>query len=215
VRKILVAVLVLFGTSLSASPDAGAIRVVNLGTRTITAFNLVGFGFRDVGLDRRPGDVLTPAFASDVTKYELFWRLDDGSVHGETVELAEHLPPDAYSAPVVIGIHDDTLSVTWAERDPRWSRPNLDGKWEPVTGPGFTRCEGPLLTHPLATAAWGVRAREMTSKNPSINPAEHHCSLDWYIPYSNRQREQVDEQTEALLRAEWHAEIEAFKTKRE
>lgn len=208
------ALLMFWLPHLSASPNPGAIRIVNLGDRAITAFTLVGFEFRDVGTDRGTGVALTPAFGSDATKYELYWRLDDGSVHGETVDLADHLPQDADNDPVVIGIHDDRLSVTWSKEHPQWIQHRRVGDpriHPPPSVPRLIGCQGELLDHPLAKAAWKEQARWRLAAEPGTDVDMYRCELDWYIPRSDRLWDEPDEQTGRQLRAQWQAEIEAYR----
>ncbi|MBB6094031.1 hypothetical protein HNQ60_002912 [Povalibacter uvarum] len=199
---------------LQAAPNPGEIRIVNLGSRSVSAFTLVGYPFRDVGLDRRPGEVLTPAFGTDSTTLELYWKLDDGTVHGQELELSDHIPPDSDNDPIVVGIHDDGLSVTWAKVDPLWikySRTGNPGIYPPPTVPYYLGCHGRLLEHPLAKEAWSGNAQELLDRDSSALVDEHRCSLGWYIPRSNRTRSEPDEQTARRLRAEWQAQIEAYK----
>jgi hypothetical protein len=209
--------LVLVESSLFAAPNPGAIKIVNLGNKTINAFTLAGFGFRDVGLDHRPGEMLTPAFGSDDTEYELYWRLEDGSVHGETIVLAEYLPHDADNDPVVIGIHDDHLSLTWAKEDPSWTRYRRVGNpqiYPRPTVPHYAGCDGPLLEHPATKAAWRARMNELRDRNPDVTADESRCVLDWYIVPSDRAWQEPDEQTGSQLHAQWLAQIELYKKQR-
>lgn len=208
--------LMLLCSCLRAAPNPGEIRIVNLGSRTITAFNIVGYPFRDVGLDRHPGDVLTPAFGTDSTSLEIYWRLDDGTVHGQEIELSDHIPPDSDNDPIVVGIHDDSLSVTWAKVDPSWIQYSRIGnpKIYPVPEvPYYLGCHGRLLEHPLAKEAWSRNAKELFDRDSSALADEHRCTLDWYIPRSDRPWLDPDEQTGRRLRVEWQAQIEAYKKK--
>lgn len=197
-----------------ASPSPSSIRVVNLGEKAIDAFKVTGFGFRDVGINRRPGHVLTPAFGGSAATYELYWRLEDGSVHGETVDLAAHLPQDAVGGSVVIGIHDDYLSVTWSQVHHAWINYRRIGNpqiYPQPAVPYYIGCNGPLLDNPLTMEAWKSRAREVLARDASALPEENRCALDWYIVPSNGVWQEPDEQTTRKLRDIWRAQIEQYK----
>lgn len=206
--------------SSSAEPDPGAIRVINLGTQMIEAFSIVGLQFHgEVGLERYPGDPLTPAFGTDAVSYEMYWRLQDGTVHGDTVDLSRELPASADNDSVVISIHDDHLAVTWSHRHPLWSEYSRAGDPRIVPRPNvpyYSGCSGPLLEHPIGKKAWSEAAYRVQVNLTDPEQIERRlargkCALDWYIPISDRQREQVDADTVKHLRNEWHADIDRYK----
>lgn len=202
---------------LFAAPNPGVIRIVNLSSKTINAFALTGFGFRQVGLECRPGEQLAPAFGGDESRYELYWRLEDGSVHGETLVLAKHLPSDLDNDPIVIGLHDDHVSVTWAKEDPSWKKYRQVGNpriYARPTVPQYTECEGPLLEHTITKAAWYAAATQANGVLAASALDDKRCVLSWYIVRSSRPRKEFDEVARREMRESWQSQIRSYRERR-
>ena len=200
-----------------AAPNPGVIKIVNLGTGNITAFTLSGFDFTSADIDFRPGEQLTPAFGSDDSRYELYWRLEDGSVHGQTLVLARYLPRDLDNDPVVIGVHDDHVSVTWAKEDPSWKKYGRVGDprvYARPTVPQYTECEGPLLEHPVTRAAWYANATQATGLFTASALDDNRCVLSWYIVRSTRPRKEFDEAVRREKRDSWESQIRSYRERR-
>lgn len=189
----------------------GAIVVVNLGSQPIQSFTVIGFGFRDVHLDRQPGETLTPSFSSDATTYELYWQLADGSVFGKTIDLSAQPRYDN----VVISIHDDHLELTTARVSNEWHEYRRVGNPSVVPRPEvpyYAGCQGPLLSHPIGQAAWLDRAQARRTDAADIE-SRFRCALDWYIPVSvsPRTNETLDDVMISQFRLEWKQEVEEFR----
>ncbi|MGH8175587.1 MAG: hypothetical protein ACREV5_04925 [Steroidobacter sp.] len=198
-----------------------ALKVVNLGTQTIVAFSITGMPFRDVGLDAQPGDALTPAFGDGQMTYEMYWRLQDGRVHGAAIDLREELPKE-FHGDVLITTHDDHVQVAWFNVDPSWvlySRVGDPNEVPMPNAPYYIGCEGSALSHPLAVAAWTESAKEARERSASDQIERRlqrgRCTLDWYVPrpLPGRQRMRVDEDQARALRQHWRADIEEYRSR--
>lgn len=195
-------------------------RIINLGTATIDAYYLSVLPFRMVGLDVQPGETLTPGYYDGRLKFELYWRLQSGDVHGMVVDLVSVLP-STFDGDVVVSIHDDYVEVSWAKIAEEWVQYRNVGNPRKFAHPAsqyFERCSGVLLEHLLTTAAWEQRARKLRSTTHIPEEAEtkiegNRCNLEWYLPEPppGRMRAELDEKTAERLRAEWLAQVEAYK----
>lgn len=199
----------------------GAIRVLNLSSQSITAFSITALPFRMIGLDARPGEPLTPKFGDGQMQYEIYWRLEQGEVHGATVDFQRDLPA-SFDGNVVISIHDDRVAVSWSNVDPTWieySRVGDPKKVPRPSTPHYAGCAGAVLQNQLTANAWKkaadrVRERAADAGEAELKIEDNRCNLDWYIPRAaERQRVELDEETEGRLRKEWLAEIEAYRAR--
>ena len=215
-RCAMLSMLLLLGSAVLAEQRPPiALRVVNLGSQPITAFAIVGFPFREVGLEVRPGEVLTPAFADGAMDYELYWRFQDGSVHSAAIDLRAQLPA-VFHGYAFISLHDHAAAVTWSNIDPAWieyRRERLPSPQRRPRVPLYASCSGPLLTDAIALQAWREsveRVRERLEANPGWSETQRaQCDLERYLPdTSARVRVELDEVEMDRLRREWHAEIE-------
>ncbi len=208
------AVLPLLGSAAVAEQRPPiALRVINLGSQPITAFTIVGLPFRDVGLDVRPGEVLTPEFGDGAMDYEIYWRFRDGSVHAASIDLRTQLPA-RFHGYVFISLHHGAAAVTWSNIDPAWveyrrrRRPS-----EAPRVPLYESCSGPLLSDPTALRAWRESA-ERIRRRIEANPARAEtqlaeCDLERYVPDApGRVRVEPAGAVAERLRLEWQAEIE-------
>ena len=210
-------VLMLHSVQATELHEPSAIKVVNLGRLSITAFMLEGFPFTGVGLDRPSGASLTPFFQSNSRTYEFYWRLSDDSLHGAILDLGDRLPKQIDGGIVVISIHDKHAEVTWAQVDSDWHRYQETGdpkKFAAPKVPYFTACEGPLLEHPLATAAWAIAMQKQRNGNLNANLDRYRCDLELYIPKLQRARESLSDLDAARLQAQFSSEIEDYKQER-
>jgi len=198
-----------------------ALRVINLGSQPVVAFTLVGLPFRDVGLEVRPGEVLTPAFADGAMDYEIYWRFQDGSVHAATLDLRAQLPA-SFHGNVFISLHDELAAVTWSNMDPAWveyRRSNPPWKMGAPQVPLYESCAGPLLSDATALKAWresAERVRKQLEANPGWSETQRaECDLERYVPYSpGRVRVEPEEAEAKRLRQQWRAEIEKLQRAR-
>ena len=118
--RVAISVLLVISPCIAEPHQPIATRIVNLGSQNIIAFSIVGVPFRDVGLEAQPGDPLTPEFGIEgKMDYQIYWRLQDDSVHGAHVDLRAELPSTFYGD-VAISIHDNRLSVSWFNMNPAW-----------------------------------------------------------------------------------------------
>lgn len=211
--------LSLLGAAATAEPRPPiALRVINLGSQSITAFTIVGLPFRDVGLEVRPGEVLTPAFADGAMDYELYWRFQDGSVHTATLDLRAQLPA-SFHGYAFISLHDDTAAVTWSNMDPAWVEyRSLRQPWKARAPqvPLYASCSGPLLSDATALKAWresAERVRRQIEMNPGRSETQRaQCDLERYVPdATGRVRVEPEEAEAGRLRRQWHAEIEKLR----
>jgi len=198
-----------------------ALRVINLGSQPIIAFSIVGLPFRDVGLEARPGDVLTPAFGDGAMDYELYWRFRDGSVHAATLDLRAQLPA-SFHGNAFISLHDDRAAITWSNMDPAWieyRRSNPPWKAGAPQVPLYENCSGPLLSDAIALKAWresAERVRRQIEANPGWSETQRaECDLERYVPHTpGRVRVEPEESEADRLRREWRAEIEKLRRAR-
>jgi hypothetical protein len=197
-----------------------ATRVINLGLKSITAFSIIGLPFRDVGLDARPGDTLTPAFSTQgQMDYDVYWQLDDASVHSAHVDLRDELPKTFYGD-VVISLHDDRLAVSWSNVNAAWVEYRRVGDPRRVAMPEiplYDGCNGVILDHAITRKAWDTTAKNVRMR---FDPAsvgtellQARCNLDWYIPSAaaGRHRVELDEVVEQRLRDQWRASIDNYR----
>ena len=200
-----------------------SIRIINLSSQPVIAFSISGLPFRDIGLDSRWGEALTPAFGDGQMDYEMYWRLADGTVYGAVLDFKHELP-DVFHGDVILSIRNDKVGVSWANVNAEWIEYSRVGDptkvSEPVT-PYYSGCEGDLLDDPDTIKAWNeaaAKVRERFSDQPERIEGiilRGRCTLDWYIPETvPRTRERLDGSTAEKLRADWHAEIEKHKASR-
>ena len=205
-------------SSLAQQRPPAAIRVLNLGSQSINAFSILGFPFRTVGFDARPGESLTPSFGDGQMDYELYWRLQDRTVHGAVIDLRKELPA-TFHGDVLITIHDDRAAVSWSNLDPAWIEYRRVGDPKKVPMPIvplYLGCSGPVLSNPLTLQAWNESAERTRAR---VDPGRFDeetlrgaCMLEWYVPrHAARNREELDEATTVRLRAEWQLAIEKYK----
>jgi hypothetical protein len=188
-------------------------QVLNLGSQEVVNFTVEGYPFQSVMLLRRPGEALTPHFGGGSLEYEIYWSLSDGSMHGASIDLRDLLP-DHFRGQVVISIHDHGWGLTWARANPNWlptdgspSRP------PPSHEPMFVDCAGPLLTHDLTKEAWRIEAGRFAERFPRQEDknrifVQDRCTLDWYIPHSDRQVGWPNEESLKIETQRWAERIE-------
>lgn len=223
-RLFMTAAALLLGWSVLAFAEQHppvTMRVLNLSSQPITAFSIVGMPFRNIGLDVRPGETLTPAFGNGQMKYEIYWRLQDRTVHGAALDLRNELPPSFYGD-VLISIHEDRVAVSWSNIDPAWIEYRRAGNPQKVakpTVPLYQGCSGEVLTDSIALKAWS-EAAERTRRRIDASRIEQEmlrgtCMLDWYVASPpDRGRQTMNEETSLQLREEWKQEIENYKSSR-
>lgn len=207
--------LSLLNSALAEQRPPISLRVINLGSQPIIAFTLVGLPFRDVGLDIRPGEVLTPMFSDHAMGYEVYWRFRDGSIHAAALDLRALLPASFYGE-AFISLHDSGAALTWSNWDPAWvefRRSNPPWKEGAPQLPLYESCAGPLLHDAVALKAWresAERIRKRLEANPRLSETQRaECDLERYVPYEpGRVRVEPEEAEAKRLRQEWLAEIE-------
>ena len=220
VTAVLVAIAACFSGSAAFAKQYPpvSVRVMNLSDRTIMAFTIVGLPFRDVSVDARTTEVLTPAFGDGQMTYDIYWRFADGEMHGANIDLREHLPAE-FRGDVFITIHDSRLAVSWSNIDPAWIEYSRVGDPKIVPRPSvpyYGDCRGELLQDPVAALAWeetarAVRAR-MTADQWPNELTRSRCALDWYIGGRHGDRTpEMNAGDTPEARAQWHRDIEAYK----
>ena len=205
-------------SSLAEQSPPVAIRVLNLGSQSINAFTIVGFPFRTIGLDARPGESLTPSFGDEQMTYELYWRLKDRSVYAAVIDLRKELPASFYGN-ALISIHDDHAAVSWSNVDPAWVEYRRVGDESKVPKPGvplYLGCSGVVFSDPIALRAWNESVEKVRSRMGPRRVEEEilsgSCTLEWYVAHpAPRQRDDFDEATTIRLRGEWQADIEKYR----